>query len=362
MKALAIVIALAGVAAADTGGSMGGGDWSRGPSLGHGSPSHDTTPSYEPATFGTTNIPVYTPPPRHEEPYVPPSHDAGSGAGTYVPTPADLSPPSSFREEHHDSWFMFIFIVAFGATTLLGPLLAPRAYGFLHRHDNDADVSVLRVALDGRVRRALQAALARIAAQADTSTQEGRVHMLRMVSQVVRQMRDAWVYGGAVNEPMRGMGDAKQAFDHHVDDARTKFREETIRNEQGVRTQAAASAYTPRSDEGEGLILVTFVIAARRELFTVKKIGHGDDLRRALEAAFYLDEASLVAVEIVWQPSEDGDRLSSLELEAKYPPPELVPIEGALVGKAFCTFCGGPYPAELVSCPHCGAPARKEAA
>jgi uncharacterized membrane protein len=235
-------------------------------------------------------------------------------------------------------------------------------YGLLHRHDNDADVSVLRVALDGRVRRAVQAALARVGTHADTRTQEGRVQMLREVSQLVRQMRDAWVYGGAVNEPMRGLGDAKQAFDHHVDEARTRFREETIRNEQGAQTGTAASEYTPRMDEGAGLILVSFVIAARRELFTVKKIGHGDDLRAALEAAFYLDEQNLVAVEIVWQPSEETDRLSSLELEAKYPPPELVKINGALVGKAFCAFCGGPYPAELVSCPHCGAPAHREAA
>jgi len=49
--------------------------------------------------------------------------------------------------------------------------------------------------------------------------------------------------------------------------------------------------------------------------------------------------------------------VSSIELEAKYPRPELIPITNALVGKTFCTYCGGPFPAELVSCPHCGAPA-----
>jgi Protein of unknown function (DUF1517) len=74
-----------------------------------------------------------------------------------------------------------------------------------------------------------------------------------------------------------------------------------------------------------------------------------------------LDENTL-AVEIVWQPAEDADRLSSIELEAKYPRSQLIPINGALVGKTFCTYCGGPYPAELVSCPHCGAPAAGRAA
>jgi hypothetical protein len=46
-----------------------------------------------------------------------------------------------------------------------------------------------------------------------------------------------------------------------------------------------------------------------------------------------------------------------MELEAKYPRPDLIPIQGALVGNTFCSYCGGPFPAELVSCPHCGAPA-----
>ena len=76
------------------------------------------------------------------------------------------------------------------------------------------------------------------------------------------------------------------------------------------------------------------------------------------DAASQLSTGSLIAIEIVWQPSEDSDRLSSMELEAKYPRPDLIPLQGALVGKTFCTYCSGPFPAELVSCPHCGAPAR----
>jgi hypothetical protein len=90
----------------------------------------------------------------------------------------------------------------------------------------------------------------------------------------------------------------------------------------------------------------------------VKNIGTGEDLRTALEGAPHRAASDLVAIEIVWQPSEETDRMSSMELEAKYPHPELIPIANALVGKTFCEYCGGPFPAELVSCPHCGAPAR----
>jgi uncharacterized membrane protein len=225
----------------------------------------------------------------------------------------------------------------------------------------DVDVSVLRVAIDGRARKFVQTELARIAKTADTSTDDGRVAMLWEVSLMLRRLRDAWIYGGAVNEAMGTIEREKSVFDHYVDDARVRFREETIANEQGVKTGTEASHYVPSSDEGAGVILVSIIIAARRELFTVNEIASGNDLRAALEAASSLTAETLVAVEIVWQPSEDTDRMSSIELEAKYPRPELLPIAGALVGKTFCKFCGGPFPAELVSCPHCGAPAREAA-
>jgi len=219
------------------------------------------------------------------------------------------------------------------------------------------DVTVLRIAIDGRSRKFLQSELARIAKIADTATPEGRVTMVREVALTVRRLRDAWVYGGAVNEDLRDIGTQQQVFQRWVNDARARFREETVRNEGGVKTSTAASEYTPRSDEGAGLVLISIIIAARRELFTVRQIGNGEDLRGALDGIGTLDTNTLVAVEIVWQPSEDSDRMSSMELEAMYPTPQIVPIQGALVGKTFCSFCGGPFPAELVSCPHCGAPA-----
>jgi uncharacterized membrane protein len=186
--------------------------------------------------------------------------------------------------------------------------------------------------------------------------------MLREVGLMLRRIRDAWVYGGAVNEPMRVLRDAKAVFDRHVDDARAKFRHETVANVQGHTTTSAPPTYTPRSEEGEGLILVSIVVAARSDLFNVAHIGDGEDLRKALEAASHRPASDLVAIEIIWQPSEDSDRMSSLELEAKYPHPQLIPIRGALVGKTFCAFCGGPFPAELVSCPHCGGAAVPRAA
>lgn len=224
------------------------------------------------------------------------------------------------------------------------------------------DVSVLRVAVDGRARKFVQRELAQIAETSDTATAPGRAAMLAQVSVLLRRVRDAWVYGGAHNEPVSRPEVAKAVFDGHVDDARTRFMYETVSNVQGQRLRTATPDFVRRADEGDGLILVSLIIAARAELFHVWRIGDGEDLRKALEALSYLTANDLVAVEIVWMPSEEDDRMSSVELEAKYPRPLLLPIAGALVGKTFCAYCAGPFPAELVSCPHCGAPARRMAA
>jgi uncharacterized membrane protein len=324
------------VAYADTGGSMGGGDWS---SSSSSSSSGGYSGGYS-------------------------SSSSDYSGGGWSSSSSSSGSTGDFSGAEVVLWLAFIVIVlVFKAVTSFsdsGGVNLPYDGGD-YTPPETADVSVLRIAIDGRARKFVQTEVKQIADTADTKTAEGRTAMLREVALLLRRLRDAWVYGGAVNEPMRELTGAKPVFDQYVDDARSRFREETVRNEQGVKTTGAASSYSPRMDEGEGLILVSLIIAARRELFTVNRIGNGDDLRQALDAASQLTPASIVAIEVVWQPSEETDRLSSMELEAKYPRPDLIPIQGALVGKTFCAYCSGPFPAELVSCPHCGAPAKHAA-
>lgn len=193
-----------------------------------------------------------------------------------------------------------------------------------------ADVSVLRIAVDARASKFVRDEMARIDKLADATTPGGRLTRLREVGVLLRRVRDAWVYGGAVNEPMRSVPESMAVFRKHVDDARTRL------------TQAG----------GSGVLLISIAVVARGELATVSSIGAGEELRRALEAAAYRAPDELLALEVIASPE-----VSSIQLEAAYPPPALHPINGALVGKTFCTYCGGPFPAELVTCPHCGAPA-----
>ena len=336
---IALLCALcAGVAAQGTGGSMGGGSWGGG---GGGDGGGYSSSSSSSSSSGGTS-------------YSGGSYSSSGGGGS-----GSLGLDIVFLIGVFVVWM--VITVAKGSTSNNLASFDDNT-NYTPPADGAVDVSVLRVAIDGRARKFVQSELARIGKIADTATPEGRATMLREVALTLRRLRDAWVYGGAVNEPMRDIGSQKQVFDRYCNDARARYREETVRNEQGVKTATPAASYTPRTEEGAGLILVSVIIAARRELFTIREIGSGADLASALEAAGTLDSTSLVAVEIVWQPSEDNDRMSSMELKAMYPRPGVIPLQNALVGKVFCAFCGAPYPGELVSCPHCGAPAAGRAA
>jgi uncharacterized membrane protein len=367
MRGLCAVVlcALVSTAAAKgSGGRMGGSSWGHTSSS---SSSHSTTSSssYHPSTTSSSSHSTpstYTP-----STYTPSTYTPSVGYTTtpVVYTSSDPTPYSAYSPPDDSGASIIIWILVVLAVLVI--MFA--AYRWLRRDEwtsmplsadaapvDSVDVSVLRVAIDGRARKFVQSELARIAKAADTATEDGRLAMLREVALLLRRVRDAWVYGGAVNEPMRSMDAAKTVFDGHVDDARARFTHETISNVQGVKSGIAPEDSNPRSDQGAGVILVSIIVAARSELFTVAHIDNGEDIRKALEAAAHRSASDLVAIEIVWMPSEDSDRMSSLELEAKYPRPDLIPIRGALVGKTFCDYCGGPFPAELVSCPHCGAP------
>jgi uncharacterized membrane protein len=207
--------------------------------------------------------------------------------------------------------------------------------------DRNADVCALRIALDGRARRFVQAQLARITSSASTASPDMRMAILREVALLLRQQRNLWVYGGAVNMPVQRRDKARRAFARLVDEARTPF----------------SAATTDAHDDG--LILVTLVASTRTELITVRDTSPAEDLRVALEAAPFRHAYDLVALEVIWHPAEDTARLSSAELESRYP--ELVRLVRLKVDTRFCVRCSGPLPAELVSCPHCGAPAREAA-
>jgi uncharacterized membrane protein len=312
-----------------TGGSMGGGGFHSSGSSYHssGSSYHSSGSSY------------------HSSGY----HSYGSHGGS-----GDMDPGALIGV------LVFFGILALVVMSAKGGRSTP-SFNILSTYDSSpapsgdsADVTVLRVAVDARARPFVQRELARIAGATDTATADGRAAMLREVALMLRRLRDSWLYGGARNEPMMSMGAAEQVFQRHVDQARACFQDELVRNQDGKVSRAAAPELHSTSDDGPGVMLISVVVAARHELFTVNRIGDGEELRQALESLSTMVAGELVAVEVVWMPADEDERISTIALEHAYPAPQLIAIAGARVGKVFCSFCGAPYPAEAVTCPNCG--------
>jgi uncharacterized membrane protein len=163
----------------------------------------------------------------------------------------------------------------------------------------------------------------------------------------------AWLYGGVSNFHPMSPPEAQQQFMQLAQAARANFESELVRSSDGQRIEQQAPQLRAHAHEGEGVVVVTLVVAARVELMDLQNVSQ---LGAALRALRSVAPGELVAIEVVWSPAADEDRMSTLELEARYP--QLVKIDdGAVGGRVFCAFCRGPYPAELGACPHCGAPA-----
>ncbi len=218
------------------------------------------------------------------------------------------------------------------------------------------DVTMLRVVLDARVRVSVQAALAQIAATAATGDAEGRARMLGEVTLLLRRHRAMWLLGAASNHPMTTLDESRATFQRQALAARSTYRDETIRNTDGRITTASSDAIR-RYEEGPGVILVSIIVAARRELVTVTTPGDGDSLRRAHEALGSLTPSTLIAVEVVWTPTDPDDRMTSTEAEQilRAADGTYAAISGAAIGVEVCLYCQQLTPAEAITCVHCGA-------
>lgn len=218
------------------------------------------------------------------------------------------------------------------------------------------DVSGLMLAIDWRARKHIQGQLEELAKNGDTSTPEGLAQLARETALAIRREELSWLYGTVLNALPATPENAESVFRKAATDARSKFRHELIRNADGSsRVRDPAEVKTSR-EEGEGVVVVTLLVAAHKELIDVADVSDAEEVKALLEQFVTLDADSLAALEVIWSPAQDEDRMSTAELEVLYP--ELRRInETTLAGRVFCEYCAAPYAQELQECPHCGAPA-----
>jgi uncharacterized membrane protein len=337
----AIALVLLGLAASawsqSTGGSFGGGSFSSGSS----SSSSSSSSSYSSSSS---------------------SSSYGSSSSSWSSSGSSSSSSGSYGGGCNDGEFAVVML-ALGSLVLVavvaGAISGARTAAPQPFWVEDAPkmhTSELQLGLDWRARPELQSALARMAKSGDTATEEGRARLLGETVLALRRAEISWLYVGFQDLGAREPSEAETAFRNAANDARARFRRELVRNADGqVSTDAAPAELTARRDEGPGLIVVTVITVARRELREVGDPRDAASIRAALEDRGALGAGELVAFEVVWSPAADEDRMSSAELEQHYP--DLALIDPAsIAGRVFCSYCSGPFPMELLRCPHCGAP------
>jgi uncharacterized membrane protein len=225
-----------------------------------------------------------------------------------------------------------------------------KGFGRLTRPPN-IGVAIVQVAIDARARRFVQDALSKMVATSDTQSKRGLAALLGAAARALTASKLAWIYGRSERWDPAPTQQARATHTLLANDARARFKTELVRKADGQTLAADAPALVAREHEGEGVVVVTLVVASHAKFASGPTVIGGIDQLLASFAA--LSAADLVALEVIWSPAAENDRMSTDELEALYP--ELTRLT-AVGGRVFCSYCGGPHAAELAKCPHCGAP------
>ena len=221
--------------------------------------------------------------------------------------------------------------------------------------------SQLQLGIDWHARKELQATLSRLAASGDTASAEGRARLLSETVMALRRAEMSWLYAGFKDLGWHAPSSAEGEFHRAASAARARFQRELVRNQGGqVQTGEAPEGLTARPEEGAGTVVVTLIVVARRSVRAVADLHQAASIREAIEDRGALTASQLVALEVVWSPAAEQDRMSTSELEQNYP--DLVLIDPAsIAGRIFCEYCSGAFPMELLTCPHCGAAVKARA-
>lgn len=218
----------------------------------------------------------------------------------------------------------------------------------------NVDVSVVLIGIDWRARRFVQQRLMELAA-GNTGSSAGLTELLRQTCRLLLEVELGWLYAGAYNAEPMPQNEAHKEFLRMAQDLRSRFRHELVRNADGTSRAGPMPKVRARPEEGEGVVVVSLLVAARVDLRNLLQPRDAQALKQVLTSLGRLSPAQLVALEVIWSPAAEDDRMSTAELEVLYPELRRVD-ERTIAGRVFCVYCGGPYAAELGQCPHCGAP------
>lgn len=249
-----------------------------------------------------------------------------------------------------------------GGTTNFAPYQGGAPMQQSYMGPNAMYVTSISLGLDWRARQQIQARLTELAQTGDTRSSSGLARLLSETVLILRRNELSWLYAGYRDAGSLAPQQAQSTFGGVAQDLRARFQHELVRAGQGELANAQGPSFEAKANEGAGTVVVTIVLATRRPLqgFFVPAAGQGAPDAAAVRAAFSdrgtLGANDLVALEVIWSPAAENDRMSTSELEQFYPELRLID-PNSIAGRVFCAYCSGPFPMELLNCPHCGAPA-----
>ena len=150
--------------------------------------------------------------------------------------------------------------------------------------------------------------------KADTGTASGRAMVLQEATLALLRHPEYWVYGAAESY-QSGVDSAEAKFNQLALTERSKFIGETLSNVNSQLKQAS-SATLPEGggqlaempDSSGDYIIVTVLVGAEGQL-KLPQINDTADLRKALQDIGGLGSDRLLAVEILWTPQAEGDKI-----------------------------------------------------
>jgi uncharacterized membrane protein len=191
-----------------------------------------------------------------------------------------------------------------GYDTGYGRTPGPRSPLWIH-----VDITALRIVVAETHRLSVQAQLTEIRRRTDVRTEEGLRRVLVAAADTLLGARNAWTHASVLNfHPMSSA------------EAERYFRALSRASRAGVESTAIARAPAPRRAPrtGAGPLVVTLLVAARRELMDIPVV-HAEAIAAALQALRALDAADLVALELAWWPSAEHERIDERDLAARFP-------------------------------------------
>ena len=180
------------------------------------------------------------------------------------------------------------------------------------------DVEAIVLGLDAAARPAVQSAMKRLAETGDTRSKGGLAALLRDAVGVLLGHESSFTHAFVESTAPLAEDLARKRFVEAAHRARSRFAVEVIRNADGTTTRHEPPALAPA--EGEpGVVIVTVVVARKKEIPDL--VPHPDRaaLRAALEDVARTGPDDLVAMEVIWSPAEDRDRVSVAALETRHP-------------------------------------------